>query len=927
MRSKKMIYKTYLLEINGKQCRVICENDDTLLKVIREQLKLTGTKRGCECGQCGVCNVLVNGKVIRSCITKMKDIPEHAKILTIEGIGTPDNLHIIQWAFIANNAIQCGFCTPGFIISTKGLLDVNPDPTREEVRNWFHKHWNACRCTGYIQIVDAVMTAAAIMQGRKQVVDFAEMLEPGQYIWGTSYPRPSDKYKVTGTWDFGDDIGLKLPANTLYAALVHVDVNHAEILGINVEEAERMPGVVKVVTAKDIYEFGGTNRLFGAQPPSVIAGTGWERPILCDKKIFMWGDVVAVVCAETYEQAEAARQYVHVDLKELPAYMNVEDAIVDCAESIHPGIPNTYLQTKIKRGNDAKELLGQQPYVIEDIFYLQRQPHLTLENDVGFGYWDEEGNLVIHSKHISVYKAAAFLARGIGIQPSKIRIIQNNAGASFGYKLGITCEGYIAASVIATGRPVFCRYDTKHHITYTPKRAPFLMKLRIGANQDGKIVAMTHKTWVDHGPYSEFSPGLVVKTSHYMGALYGVPNIDGICYAVYTNQKWNTAFRAWGAPQVMFAQETAIDMLAEKIGIDPLELRYINAIREGQTFPHGGAPDVFTLPKMVEILRPKYQTALEKARLESTDDIKKGVGVAFGVYNSNSAGADKATSIIELMSDGGVMVYNTWEEHGQGADIGIVATVQRALYPLNLVPEQIRLSINDTFKCPDSGPAAASRCQVVIGNAIIDSCNKLLSAMEKEDGSYRSYDEMVAENLPLSYSGTYNCVTVDKDGKIVPCTPTDSEGQGLPYACYMFGLFMAEVDVNVKTGKVCVSRMTLIDDIGVINNYGVVNGQMYGGIAQGIGLALKEDFEDPTKYNNLITCGFPYINDVTDNIDLIHMETPRKFGPWGASGAGELPLTAPHPAIANAIFSACGIRLKRLPATPKVILRLLSEKK
>lgn len=921
----KKLYKSYLLNINGRQYRVVCDANDTLLNVIRGQLKLTGTKRGCDCGQCGACNVIVNGKVVRSCITRMKSIPEHAEILTIEGLGTPDNLHAIQWAFIANNAIQCGFCTPGFIMSAKGLLDTNLSPTREEVRQWFQRHWNACRCTGYKQIVDAVMDVAAVLRGEKQMVDFAASLKPGEYIWGTKYPRPSDKYKATGTWDFGDDVGIQLPKNTLYAALVHVDMNHANILSLDVSEAEKMPGVVKVVTAADIYAAGGTNKLFGAQPPQV-KGNGWERPILCDKKIFMWGDVVAVVCAETYEYAEAAVPKVKMELEELTPVMNVEDAIKqDCIE-VHPGVPNVYFETRVSKGEDAKKIIRDMPYSVEDVFYLQRQPHLVLENDVGFGYWDEDGNLAIQSKHIWVYKAAAFMARGIGLQPSKIRIIQNRAGASFGYKLGITNEAILAAAVIATGRPVFCRYDTKHHITYTPKRAPALMRVAIAADADGRITAIDHTSWIDHGPYSEFSPGLVSKFPHYMGSLYGIENVRGVAYAVYTNQKWNTAFRAWGAPQVHTAQELIIDMLAEKVGMDPLEFRYINAIRPGQTFPFGQSPDVFPLPKMVEILRPKYNDALARAKEESTDEIKKGVGVAFGIYNSNSAGPDKACSNIELLSDGGVMLYNTWEEHGQGADIGMVGTAHRALAPLGIAPDKIRLFINDTYRCPDSGPAAASRCQVMVGHAIVDSCNKLMAAMRKEDGTFRTYQEMVDEGMPLIYEGVYNCVTRDKDGKIVPCVQTDGDGQGMPYACYMYGLFMAEVEVNVTTGKTWVSKMTLIDDVGVINNYGVVDGQMYGGLAQGIGLALQEDFEDPAKYNNLMKCGFPYIKDITDNMELIHMETPREFGPYGASGAGELPLTSPHAAVVSAIYNACGVRITRLPATKEKILAKIKEK-
>ena len=208
------------ITINGIPQRVVADPEEKLVKVIRNQLHLTGTKLGCGQGQCGACNVILDGKVTRSCIVPWKAVPENADILTIEGIGTPDRLHAIQWAFIANGAIQCGFCTPGFIVAAKGLLDTTLNPTREEIRDWFQKHWTACRCTGYKQITDAVMDAAAVLRGEKPMTDFAKALKPGDCVWGTRYPRPSAIFKATGTFDYGDDSGLKLPEGSLHAVCV-----------------------------------------------------------------------------------------------------------------------------------------------------------------------------------------------------------------------------------------------------------------------------------------------------------------------------------------------------------------------------------------------------------------------------------------------------------------------------------------------------------------------------------------------------------------------------------------------------------------------------------------------------------------------------------------------------------------------------------
>ncbi len=222
-KTRREIMKQYLrksIKVNGYPHHVIASPDTMLVNIIRKQIGLTGTKLGCGSGQCGACEVIVNGKLTRSCIVRWDRVPEDAEILTIEGLGTPDKLHALQWAYVKTGAIQCGFCTPGFIMSSKALLDENLNPTREEIREWFHKNRNACRCNGYIQIVDAVMLAAKVLRGEEKMTDFSEMLGRDGSVWGSRFPRPSAVYKATGTWDFGDDVALKLPDETLFAVCV-----------------------------------------------------------------------------------------------------------------------------------------------------------------------------------------------------------------------------------------------------------------------------------------------------------------------------------------------------------------------------------------------------------------------------------------------------------------------------------------------------------------------------------------------------------------------------------------------------------------------------------------------------------------------------------------------------------------------------------
>ena len=530
--------------VNGVPRTLVVDPEASLADTLRGQLGLTGTKVGCGTGHCGACSVIMDGKLVRSCITKMKRVPDDAEIITVEGVGTLECMHPLQVAFAFHGAAQCGFCTPGFIMSAKVLLDENPKPTREEIRDWFQAHKNVCRCTGYKPIVDAVMDAASVLRGEMKLEDLEFKMPADGRIWGSKYPRPSANAKVTGTWDFGADLGLKMPPDTLQLALVQAEVSHANILGVDTSEAEKMPGVVKVVTAKDVK---GKNRITGLITFPTNKGDGWDRPILCDTKVFQYGDAIAIVCADTEAHAREAAKKVKVDLEVLPAYMSAPAAMAEDAIEIHPGTPNVYYEQKIAKGEDTAPIMASAPYVVEDDFYLQRQPHLTVEPDVGLAYYDEEDRLTIHSKSIGIHLHHAMIAPGLGIEPEKLRLVQNNAGGTFGYKFSPTMEALLGVACMATGRPVFLKYDYKQHITYTGKRSPFFMHLKFAADKDGKLLAMESDFSVDHGPYSEFGDLLTLRGTQFMGAGYDIPNIRGIGRTVCTNHGWGSAFRAYGS--------------------------------------------------------------------------------------------------------------------------------------------------------------------------------------------------------------------------------------------------------------------------------------------------------------------------------------------------------------------------------------------
>ena len=912
-----MIKRTFI--VNGVTRQVLVEENETLASFLRERLLLTGCKIGCGQGHCGACNVIVDGKVTRSCITKLSRLPDNAEITTIEGIGTLSDMHPLQVAWMAHGCAQCGFCSPGFIMTSKVLLDNNPNPTREEVRDWFQQNRNLCRCTGYKPLVDAVMDAARVIRGEITKEDL--VFKPtSDSIVGTSYIRPSAAQKVTGSWDFGADDALKMPKDTLRLALVQAEVSHALLKGVDTSEAEKMPGVFKVITAKDVP---GKNRINGlVMLPLNNKCDGWDRPILCDEKIFQFGDAIAIVAADTEEHARAAAAAVKVDIEELPAYMNAMDAIAEDAIEIHPGTPNAYYETNCIKGPDMD--FDAAPNVVEIESYCSRQPHLHLEPDCGYAYIDEDGMLTIHSKSIGLHLHMPMIADGIGVPLEKLRLVQNHTGGTFGYKFSPTNEAILGVAALVCQRPVSLVFNMYQNITYTGKRSPAFMHIKLAADENGKLLGLWGDNYIDHGPYSEFGDLLTHRLSQFTGAGYHIPTIRNKSQTVFTNHAWGSAFRGYGSPQSFMGSEIAIDVLAAKMGMDPFDIRELNCYKESEhsTIPTGYEPDVYCLEEMYKVARPLYEAGKKRvAEKNAASDgrYKYGIGVSSGVYGSGLDGVDSSQAYAELNPDGSVTMYVSWEDHGQGADMGTLVSAHETLRQAGITPEQIHLVMNDTKVTPNSGPAGGSRSQVMTGNACRLAAENLLAAMKKDDGTYRTYDEMIAEGIETKVLGQW-VATACADRPIDQAT-----AQGDPFSVYMYTLFLPEVCVDTQTGKVTVEKFTCVADVGTIMNKLLVDGSFYGGLAQGIGLALSENFEDLEKHTTLLKCGIPYPKDVPDDIELHYVQTPRPNGPYGAAGCGEAPLDAPHPAILNAIYNATGARIMQVPATPDVVKAALDE--
>lgn len=903
--------QTKTLVVNGVEHRVLVDDNDFLVDVLRNQLHITSVKIGCGKGSCGACSVIMDGKVIRACVTKMRRVADFASITTVEGIGTATNLHPLQKSWIFHGGAQCGFCTPGFIVSAYQLLKENPAPTREDVRDWFQKHHNVCRCTGYKPLVDAVMDAAAVMRG-ELAPDAITWHKPADgRIWGSRMPRRTGVAKVTGAAEYGADLAYKMPPDTLHLAIAQAKVSHANIRGIDTSEAEKMPGVVRVLTHKDVK---GKNRITGLITFPSNLGDGWDRPILNDTKIFQYGDALAIVCADTEAHARAAADKVKFDLELLPEYMDAPSAKAPDAIEIHPGTPNTYFVTHVVKGEDPEPYFNDPDCEwVEQSYYTQRQPHLPLEPDVGFAYINDQGQLVIHSKSIAIHLHGLMIAPGLGVELGKdLVMVANTAGGTFGYKFSPTMEALLGVAALATGRPVHLRYNYEQQQNNTGKRSPFWTTLKLAANKKtGKIMGL-HSDWdCDHGPYSEFGDLLTLRGSQYIGSGYGIANIRGEGRTICTNHCWGSAFRGYGAPEVEFPFEVCMDELAEKLGMDPFEFRYVNVYRPGDTTPTQQVPEVFSLVEMFDKMRPIYEDSKRRTAARSTDEVKCGTGVALGVYAAGLDGPDSSEAWAELNDDGTITIGASWGDHGQGATSGMLGTAHEALRPLGIDESKIRLLMNDSSKTPNSGPAGGSRSQVVVGNSIRVACEQLLEVMKNPEGGWYTREEVVKAGREPKQLGKWTA----------PCTDCDVEtGKGEPFCCYMYGLFLAEVSVNVKTGKVQTDRLVCVCDIGKVNNRLVVDGQIFGGMAQGVGLALTEDYEDLKKHSTMAGAGIPNIKDIPDDMSIIYVETPRKDGPFGASGVGEMPLTAPHPAIINAVYNACGARIRHLPAYPEKVL-------
>jgi aldehyde oxidoreductase len=911
------------LNINGANRMFMCNPEKDSLADVLRRLGLTGTKVGCDIGVCGSCTVMLNGKLVRACLKKIRTVEEYSKVFTIEGIGTPTHLHPIQVAFMNCGAVQCGFCTPGFIVSTYALLLENNNPTRGEVRDWFQKNLNVCRCTGYKQIVDAVMAAAKVMRGEATIKDITYQLPEDKEYYGKPLVRPSALAKVCGLADYGDDQELKMPAETLHVAIVQPKIaHHAKILKIDTGEAERMPGVVKIITHRELKATGGSNIMAEAQFHERTTVMVPSRRVLAEDKIYRWGDVVALAVADTKDHAREAAAKVKVEIERLPEYLNYLDAVMPDAMRIHDDTPNVFSMQPVLKGvgleapSKVAEVIDNSAYSVEGSFYSSREPHLSIEGVTLQSYFDEDDNLVVQCKSQGVYASISRMGNPVGVPKEKLRIIMNPTGGSFGWSTNPGDVALAAAAAVVTKMPIALSMTYEESQHFTGKRSPCHSNGRLACDENGKITAAEFDFGMDHGAYSWGGDDKMTKPARFAFFPYRIPNVAGLVRVANTNHNFGVAYRSYGSPQAYTLGEALMDMLAEKAGIDPFEFRWRNIARPGDTNINSYPFRQYPMEEIMEKMRPFYERAVKEAKENDTPELRRGVGLAWGGFNVTRGGAspDSATVALELNADDTFAKYDTWQDVGQGGDIGSLMVTLEALKPLGVTPDRIQLVQNDTKLCPDTGMSAASRSHYMDGNATIIAAEKLMNAMHKPDGTYRTYAEMVKEGIPTKYEGEYETTATPGLCRIDPNT-----GIGDPTPAYTYALNLAEVEVDTRTGKTRVIRFTCVDEVGKVGNIDAVNGQAYSGISHSIGFALSENYDDVKKNTNIANSGVPYIKDIPDDITVIHLENYDATGPFGSSGASEAYQASGHMAVLNAINNACGVRIYEMPATKEKV--------
>jgi len=907
------------LYVNGVERRVQVGARTSLLEVLREQLGLTGTKNGCGQGHCGACTVLVDGEAVRSCIYLARRAAGRS-VCTIEGLEGRDPL---QKAFVEQGAVQCGFCTPGMILAARGLLLRNPRPTRREILEALEP--NLCRCTGYSSIVRAILQAS----GQPVPPPPTAPSSPLQAV-GRPLPRPDAWAKVTGSARYAADLHFE---GMLHAAVLRSAHPHARVLGIATERARALPGVVAVLTAEDIPG----RRVHG------IVRHDWPVLVGVGETVRYLGDALAIVVAETREAAERARAAIEVTYEVLPGVFSPQEALAESAPRLHEG-GNLLKKIEVRKG-DVVRGLQEASEVVEETFHTPTVEHAFLEPEaaVALPPASPEEPLVLYVGSQIPFADREQVAASLALPLERVRIVQTTVGGAFGGKEDISVQIHAALAAYHTGRPVRLVLSREESIRVHPKRHATTIHLRVGATYEGKLTAVQVEIWGDVGAYASLSEAVMTRAATHAAGPYVVPNVSVDCFAVYTNNPPSGAMRGFGVPQVTFAMETALDMLAERLGMHPLELRRRNALHVGAVTATGQLlRDSVGFPETIERVDAAVRAMGEEVLRPSAPHRRRGWGYACNLKNVGLGGGipDSAGATVAVDEEGRVEVRIGAAEIGQGV---VAIAAQIAAEVLGVPLERVDLIVGDTALTPDGGATTASRQTFITGNAVrlaAEQVRAILAAAASEELQTPpdrlrflggKIESPAGQSLPLgaaarlaAQEGRPACST-----QIYTPPPTTPLGEpGDDHFAYGFATQAALVEVDPETGEVEVLRVVAAHDVGRAVNPQAVVGQVEGGVMMGIGYALSEELlleEGHIRNPDLRRYRVPRAPRTPEVIPIL-VEAPSAEGPFGAKGVGEITSIPTAPAITNAIYAAVGARITRLPATPERILEAMQRK-
>ena len=903
--------------LNGHAVAARSPEPSRLTQVLREEFGLTGTKVGCDAGDCGACTVLLDGEPVCACLTALGQA-EGARIDTIEGLSRASPVtERLQESFLAHGAAQCGICTPGMLVSATRLLERQPRPTEAEAMDAIGGV--LCRCTGYRKIVAAVCAAGS-------PVGAEEAPAVGAAV-GARLRRLDGRRKVEGADIFGAD---EVPAECLLLRAVRSPYHRARFRfgDLDVFLAAH-PGIHRVLTAKDVP---GINR-YGVIPAFA------DQPVFAIGEARFRGEPVAAVVGDAAAVEALDLAEFPVEWEELQPLAGMDAALGEGAPLIHSNRPHNVLtRGRVVRG-DIEAGLAQADVVVESAFETGFVEHAYIEPEAGFARRVGD-RIEVQVSTQAPYNHREDIARILGIPEDAVRIIPTAVGGGFGSKLDMSVQPFVALAAWLMRRPARMVYSRTESMMASTKRHPARMRSRIGATKDGRLAAIDFEADFNTGAYSSWGPTVANRVPVHASGPYYVPHYRARTRAIHTNLVPAGAFRGFGVPQLTLAQEQLMDELAERLGMDALEFRILNALRPDQPTATGQVLGAGCgIRQCFEALRPEWRRRREEARrvnkAHAAGVLRRGVGVAGMWYGcGNTALPNPSTMRVGLKPDGRIALHQGAVDIGQGSNTVIAQILADALgAPIGCID----LLPPDTDITPDCGKTSASRQTFVSGKAAELAGRALRAEILRQanagEGARLAFEEgrvtvgegdhervLWLESLPPDARGYALSAEATFDP---PTTPLDANGQGNPYAVYGFGAHLAEVEVDLALGTTRLLGLVAAHDVGRAVNPTLVEGQIEGGVAQGLGMALMEEFF-PGHGENLHDYLIPSAGDMP-RIDFILIEDAAPEGPFGAKGIGEQALIPTAPAIFNAIYHATGVRLRRAPATPDRLRAAIQE--